>query len=264
MTNEAETDIPPATPTAPADSWAPAAVALLDEMAQMGMRLARSLARRVEADDERVDRGEPAQMSAADVSRTIRDFTRVSRCVRMSLSLKGRAQNGEPKASSPSKLPVRSEPFTTIPYEPLSPIAPDRRGKGAHEAFVAAEIRSRMEHLVAGPEREPAETERLRDRVEHEIARRYNEFEFLWGTTALLEKICKSLGIDCAWRAGLDERGQLQRWMVAAPGDDGSPLTVERTPLDRDDFIRRWGPPSPPSSAKTAASSPAPAGARPP
>src|SRR3989442_12842002 len=78
-----------------ATGWVEEDVRLLDELAQMGMNLARSLTRQVLEHEAACARGEAQPMSRADAAKVALDFSRFARAVRMTLALKARALGAE-------------------------------------------------------------------------------------------------------------------------------------------------------------------------
>ena len=195
-----------------APGWGEEDVRLLDELAQLGMRLARALVDEVEADAA----GGTEAKSPPAAARAALDFSRISRAVRLSLSLKAQARGAPMPGSRPARASDDSGDDGAHADPRLHP-----RVVGACIKERADEIRRDLRHALTNPERDAAERERLYAEVEQRLERESEHPEkFLWGSPwQITERIAQDLGLGIDIRIEQTAAGKFRGWVIARPGD---------------------------------------------
>lgn len=200
----------PAPTPDPAPGWEPDDLRLLDELAGLGMDLARCLARQALAHEEASERGEAEPLSRPEAAMVTRAFSKVARSVRLSLAMKAHAASDRAASAAPTAV---TRPLVIRFVDEVA------LGTDDHDTTPQAE------RLHETPERE---RESVRE-IESEV------FVFSRPNQAI-GHICRNLGIKIAADHALDEPGEAQ---ITEPVDvdETSPAYPD---LLRARFMARW------------------------
>ncbi len=234
-----------------APGWDAEDLRVLGRLVELSMGLAEDIAAEVAERRAAVKAGDAEPMSAQETSKATLDFTRVARCVRMSLTLRATARGAHSKtvwrgaAAKPEDLLFDPDPDDPNALTDL----------GLKER-TAAEVRICFENVImdpAGidlslPEHEVlAKRMSLRAGLEACIEREAERETFRFGPDpAMIKRICHELGL--AWRYTLlrDSTGEPQAWVIARPSepDDQDVFWQGRGPYYRE-FLEAWDRPLP-------------------
>jgi len=221
--------------------WAAEHLEVLRDLRQMGMTLARSLTRQVvaqtEADEARAEAGEAVSESprrGALVDPAL-SFSRISRAVRLTLSLEARthqviedaARRGAVANDDDASDKGASDDGANGPidYEGIG-----RRIRAGVERLMDYDIRRAVEDTIEAASDAPEEMDRLKD----ELAERLREDEvfaerFDWPIGEAVALICQDLGLEPDW-----DRWVMRGWArgEAQQSPPGSPYATVERPLD--------------------------------
>ena len=242
-----------------APGWAAEDVARLAELADLGMDLARTLTKQVLAHDAACERGEAKPVSAADAARIALDFSRIARSVRLTLTLKAHArdpaapsavpQTASSRATSTHQAEPESRPRALYLDHPIGPDDPEDFDDPVQCAeYGRAVIRQALDHALGAPDYEPAERERLYEALELRLERETEAGKITVnaGSSSLIGRIAKDLGLDDRCRVAQDENGQFVCWAVSRHGEDLHPLILPADKARLSHFKRPWTKPPDP------------------
>jgi hypothetical protein len=225
-----------------AEGWEDDDVRMLQQLAQFGMQTAQVLTRQLTAHDEACQAGETQPLSRAEAAKAALDFARVSRAVRQTLGLKAIARG----ATFPVRPVSARAPHAASPFE--DPDDPDDWDDADEAddlqtaiADCAADVRLRLEHAIAAPERPDIEIEALREMLELALSREAADPRImLRDANGLVERICRDLGVPCDWIAALSADGQFHSWIVGRPGNGGAPHVWPDAGPQHAQFLTPW------------------------
>ena len=223
-----------------APAWARRHLGMLVDLGDMGMVLARNLVRRVTAETEAAEAGEPEDAPPAGRGLAIDpalSFTRISRAVRLTIALEARmrreieagvfgpANDDAPGGDAPDDGAVWDDPIAGS----LDLHAIRRNLRRHHYADRDPEIRRAVEETIESTSDDPDEVERLRGELKERLEDEEDVFEarFTWPIGEAIALICQDLGIEPDW-----DRWETPGWAVQEAKDSpkGSPYaTVDRS-----------------------------------
>ena len=207
-----------------ADGWAADDLRLLDEVANLGLELAECITAEMRIHAAACERGEVAPLPPGEAGKIITAFTRVARCVRLTLALKAHACGGEAAGSQTKALVIRFDP--------------------SHLSS-AADGQDTLDPVRDQTQRERAE------RQDQERARERESEVFVFRSpNHALGQICRGLGLP----VNLDENTDTTErfWLGTPPCDDNDDsLDASNDPLFEDNadlgpdalrarFMARW------------------------
>ena len=231
----------------------------------MGMTLARNLTRQVvaqaEADEARVEAGEPEPPRRGLPVDPALSFSRISRAVRLTLALEARTHQAiedraRRGAAANDDGPEDDEPMSKGGGGPIDYEAIRRRHAPMVRAIVHGEqdhdVRRAVEETIEDACDDPEDVERLME----ELSERLEEDEVFngrnfWPTGEVIALICQDLGLTPDWdrwrsRGWARRRRKRVRWAPPTPPNRGrrrrtTPFpTAGRTITDRRAACRRW------------------------
>ena len=222
-----------------ADGWDAEDVAMLKAMAGFCMDLAQSLAHEAKLHVLAVESGKVEALTPAEMAQASLGMSRVSRSLRLTLSLKAHAKGARGAA------PSRTEP----PAPTYLSLGPSPEERPAVRAEAAAKVRLAMEHAITDPQHDPAEVERLREGLELAIEREIERESFDLGfNNDVLGRVAGELGLDGPWRLAHYADGRIAGlWLIGRHDDE--PTVMEHTwpdpPPTHEQFMERWVKPAP-------------------
>ena len=236
------------------DGWEPEDVRLLDELAHLGMDVARALTRSVQRHEEACELGLAEPLDPVQAARIAFDFSRIARSVRVTLNLKaqargaagpapasGRASSGRSGRKAAPGAEDEAPVYAEVSPYPVGPDTPAVDDLPARRAFVADQIRLALDHALTWPGLDPLETEHLRDAIEAGIEREARRRVFVNVTpTSLVERIIRGLGLSDRWRAGFGDDNVFVRWILARPDDGDDPMVLPSGDAETAAFRNRW------------------------
>lgn len=170
-------ETPSAPPSDPSPDRAALRLAMLHELAEIGMRLARGVERRAEAPDA----------AKGDLGLV---FSRIARAVRQTLALEARLE-GEVEARVREEQAIREDQLARAARAPI-----DRRCKLVRRAVGQAIEADANE----------SDFEQLFEDLDEQLADREDEDDFLdRPVSELVARICKDLGVAVDWSLWEDE-----------------------------------------------------------
>lgn len=235
-------DPPPSSGLAP--GWDVGDVAMLQELAEIGMDQARTLAAEARAHLTQVEAGEASPLTPTEVAKARLDFMRVSRAIRLTLALKAHAK-GAPHG--PTRAAILAEAAEPPGPRPLFMDRPLQEGDPTDEAgwlkFQADNARAELERVVDALAETPAEAERLWERIDRGIEREQESTRILGMHHHIVRVIVKDLGLGPIRRRPVKTAdGHRVGEIVALPGEPSyeDPLIVPDG-VDPQAFLRAGG-----------------------
>jgi len=200
-----------------APGWSEVAVSRLKRLADLGMQIAENLiSRQNGADDD-------------DAIRLAAAFGDISRCVRLTLTLKAKVLSGDPDTlwrgavEHPANLAMSPDPGD-----------PDALTEDGLLRTAAARVRLSFEHAIRdeafldldNPATAFDKQIDLRERLERSIEREREHESFRRGWDYhLVKRLCADLGIDSSFGMLQDSDGAPQSWIMRRPSDEGQFVT---------------------------------------
>ena len=186
-----------------ADGWAADDLRLLDEIANLGLELAECITAEMRIHAAACERGEVAPLPPAEAGKIITAFTRVARCVRLTLALKAYACGGEAAGSQTKAMVIRFDPGHTSS---------------------AADGQDTLDPLRDQTQRDRAE------RQDQEQARERESEVFVFRSpNHALGQICKGLGLPVNFDDDIDTTERF--WPSTPPCDDDGARDSSKDPL---------------------------------
>ena len=227
-------NIPSREPAPLAVGWDDEDVAMLKEMAGQGLELSRFLVREAAVHVAKAESGETAPLTPAEQGQVTLAFSRVTRSVRLTLSLKAHAKGA--KGPAPSRTEVVVEP-----PDHGSDLA-DLDDPTSEAAICAARMRFGLEYAITDPRHDVAEVERLREGLESAIEGEAERERLHLGLDNFrLRDIAQDLGFTGDFRSAQYADGRCAGpWIFGRNGDPGSPLIWADPPPRWSDHLERW------------------------
>jgi hypothetical protein len=222
-----------------AAGWDDEDVAMLKAMAGQGLELSGYLVREAAVHVAAAEVGETAPLTPGEQGQVSLAFSRVTRSVRLSLSLKAHAKGADGPAPSRTVVDVG-------PPDCGSDIA-DLDDPQSEAAICAAQIRFGLEHAITDPRHDAAEAERLREGLEAAIEREAERERLNLGLDNFrLRDIAHALGLTGEFRSAEYADGRCAGdWIFGRADDPSEPLTWPDPPPRWSDHLERWKKPAP-------------------
>jgi hypothetical protein len=208
---------------APALGWDADDLCMLQELAQLGMILARELVEDVQEHNIAVANGQAERRTQPQAAAAAISFARISRAVRMSLALKAHALGDRP-ASGRGAGPTRPQTWwdsAIVDFDCNDPDMPDVEDLEARADFRCRRVRDQLDHAISDPRHPPGEVERLRETLAARLEVEREREHFLERSAPrLVERIALDLGLSGVWRPTKTPDGRWGNDLIARPGED--------------------------------------------